>query len=426
MTNSIKISQLPAATTPLTGAEEVALVQGGVTKQATVTDVTTVIATGSTTARSLANRAADVVNVKDFGAVGDGVTDDTAAIQAAANSVAAGGLVFVPNGTYKLSTNVDVGLCSFENSDDAAFAAPGYALPPALTYSASEAFGKRFSNSSIDAYSIYSVIYPSVSHYDVAQSVAYLPANSTIGGMAAISGYIRSDTAKAGIGGNGVALFGCGVATVNDGGVWGLNTLLMDSNSRSVGAGTGRVLIGAELDFNIMNPGTQVIGASVGGNSLSQSTNAVGYIVNSLGNGNKWTTGFYSADGGASIGMALGPTSASGTSIASQDFWMQYFDAGGVKRTVQMEAVGGFLVINQLSGSFSGVKVSAGSVLVDTGYGFIVNGQTVVSDRKTGWTAPTGTATRTTFDTSTVTTEQLAQRVKALIDDLTAHGLIGT
>jgi hypothetical protein len=41
MTNSIKISQLPAATIPLTGAEDVALVQDGVTKKTTLTDVFT-------------------------------------------------------------------------------------------------------------------------------------------------------------------------------------------------------------------------------------------------------------------------------------------------------------------------------------------------------------------------------------------------
>jgi hypothetical protein len=53
-----------------------------------------------------------------------------------------------------------------------------------------------------------------------------------------------------------------------------------------------------------------------------------------------------------------------------------------------------------------------------------VQGTQVVGTRKTGWGAATGTATRTTFATTTVTTELLAQRVKALIDDLMAHGLI--
>lgn len=55
-----------------------------------------------------------------------------------------------------------------------------------------------------------------------------------------------------------------------------------------------------------------------------------------------------------------------------------------------------------------------------------LNGLQLLSDRKTGWGAPTGTATRTTFATSTVTLPQLAERLKALIDDLTSHGLIGS
>ena len=47
--------------------------------------------------------------------------------------------------------------------------------------------------------------------------------------------------------------------------------------------------------------------------------------------------------------------------------------------------------------------------------------------KSTGWAATyAGTATRTTFDTSTVTTAQLAERVKALLDDLIAKGLLST
>lgn len=57
-----------------------------------------IIATGAITARTIAQRSADVVNVKDYGAVGDGVTDDAAAIQAAIDALpATGGTVLFPH-----------------------------------------------------------------------------------------------------------------------------------------------------------------------------------------------------------------------------------------------------------------------------------------------------------------------------------------
>jgi hypothetical protein len=77
-----------------------------------------ITATGSTTARSLAARAADVINVKDYGAKGDGVADDTAAIKAALDAAPLntgnapyyspstginGGSVFLPRGSYKVT-----------------------------------------------------------------------------------------------------------------------------------------------------------------------------------------------------------------------------------------------------------------------------------------------------------------------------------
>ena len=52
-------------------------------------------------ARTVDSKLKDTVSVKDFGAVGDGVSDDTVAIQAAITaSVAAGVTLFMPAGTY--------------------------------------------------------------------------------------------------------------------------------------------------------------------------------------------------------------------------------------------------------------------------------------------------------------------------------------
>jgi hypothetical protein len=66
------------------------------------------------------------------------------------------------------------------------------------------------------------------------------------------------------------------------------------------------------------------------------------------------------------------------------------------------------------------------STLAFTAPSHRVGSNQVVGARVTGWAAATGTATRTTFVTGSVTLPQLAERVKALIDDLTTHGLIGT
>ena len=59
---------------------------------------------GSAVTTTVQAKLRETVSVKDFGAVGDGVTDDTAAIQAAVNSLTAGGTVIFPSGEYKITT----------------------------------------------------------------------------------------------------------------------------------------------------------------------------------------------------------------------------------------------------------------------------------------------------------------------------------
>lgn len=65
---------------------------------------TSLIATGSLSARSLKDRFSDIVNVKDFGALGNGVADDTAAIQAALDVDSGAKMVYLPAGTYKITS----------------------------------------------------------------------------------------------------------------------------------------------------------------------------------------------------------------------------------------------------------------------------------------------------------------------------------
>jgi hypothetical protein len=53
--------------------------------------------------RAINEKLADVVSVKDFGAIGDGTTNDTAAFQAAVNANKA---IYIPQGTYVLTSQI--------------------------------------------------------------------------------------------------------------------------------------------------------------------------------------------------------------------------------------------------------------------------------------------------------------------------------
>lgn len=110
-----KITELPAITTfdvnadvvPIVDASETALADRN--KKATVKQLLdqasfTQAGTGAVT-RTLESKLRDVVSVKDFGAVGDGVADDTAAIQAALSSSRVS--LYIPSGRYRITSNLN-------------------------------------------------------------------------------------------------------------------------------------------------------------------------------------------------------------------------------------------------------------------------------------------------------------------------------
>lgn len=58
--------------------------------------------------RRLSALLGDVVSVKDYGATGDGTTDDTTAVQAAMTALSSGGVLYFPAGAYKLTAQLVV------------------------------------------------------------------------------------------------------------------------------------------------------------------------------------------------------------------------------------------------------------------------------------------------------------------------------
>ena len=73
----------------------------------------TPLGTGAVT-RTVASKLNDTVSVKDFGAIGDGVTDDTVAIQNAINYTGSklGGTILLPAGSYKITSTLS---CLYQN-----------------------------------------------------------------------------------------------------------------------------------------------------------------------------------------------------------------------------------------------------------------------------------------------------------------------
>jgi hypothetical protein len=199
--------------------------------------------TGSTTARSLANRFADVVNVKDFGAVGDGVADDYAAFNTAINALnAEGGKIIVPSGSYKLNTEPTWGTKSlyWDISTGCVFSGTGTGFgkfPYMETNAGQMAVGPWIQSKTTQ-------IGGSASNGGIAAFNVEMLQPSSATTMQSVAGYFASSGSSASTGAN----------------VWALNTLIRAES----GAGGFYQCIEADLDV-FSSTTTKTIGITIQG-----------------------------------------------------------------------------------------------------------------------------------------------------------------
>lgn len=99
---------------PLNSSIEVMTNETGVINSGNATAISYTASFPGATAQTVQTKLEQYVSVKDFGAVGDGVTDDSAAIQAAIDAVntAGGGQIWFPQGKYDIGTT---GLIIYQN-----------------------------------------------------------------------------------------------------------------------------------------------------------------------------------------------------------------------------------------------------------------------------------------------------------------------
>ena len=89
---------------PLSSSIEILTNETGVINSGNANDISYTLTAPGATLQSVQTKLEQYISVKDFGAVGDGVANDTAAIQAAIDALPSGGTLYLPEGTYKVDT----------------------------------------------------------------------------------------------------------------------------------------------------------------------------------------------------------------------------------------------------------------------------------------------------------------------------------
>jgi len=188
---------------------------------------------------------------------------------------------------------------------------------------------------------------------------------------------------------------------------------------------------GVDVVFKNRKDGGSILHGSIGDNKFNYGSRAINISSQGrtvLGEFCGWKTGIYFAassldfdlDGGA-VGIDFADAPTQHMAYAVRLGQGQFFGlSGGAPNDVKMRYLASNTSVQILNGNSEAVAFNVVGIS-----SLRLGGNQVLRTRIQGWAAPTGQANRSTFDTGSVSTAELAQRVKALIDDLTTHGLIG-
>jgi hypothetical protein len=227
---------------------------------------------GSTGAqdRTLTNKLQESVSVKDFGAVGDGSTDDTAAFNAA-NSASGVAAVYIPAGTYLITGTVTGNFFTFGNATISSGSVNSITqLSPAI---AELSPGVGISPVTNSIFKTSTVVNNNIVTTTILLDLTGLQSGDTAGDII-------------GKNGSGVAYLGQ-VTAANNGTILGISMTCLeapvggdddiDLYSATEGTGVEDTAISALTETQIINSGTLSVGTIARGNTIT--ANQYLYIV---------------------------------------------------------------------------------------------------------------------------------------------------
>jgi hypothetical protein len=360
-------------------------------------------------------KLAGQASVKDYGAKGDGSTDDTTAFNSTSSQSAPWN---IPAGAYKFASNVTVPV-----KESTVTTAPGVTFPTGL-----------LDQSNIIPYIGTSPNYGFLTQYRIASS-----AYNGYGNIAGISSVLIGNTTSAA----SVAMYANGVVNATGNRSWGIN-----AGTYVQAAGTG---IAAEFDSNNNFAGGISYGVAI--NAVGTQTSEAGIVIsnNNAAVNFRYGISFNNTSGGTCVGTAAIYMNAGsipyfisvGGTFTTAELNLPSFIVGATTPSVNsilrvlgsasgtpvLAAIGGATnaTVNIQGKGTGGVSLIAGDASTKLQVGTVGVGFFGVTPaaQGTGYGTPTSISKTASLPGTTATLAQVGGTLAALIADLKANGLIG-